>query len=157
MTIPEDIAGWLQGHLTILCEDRSLKRTSASRISRNGALVFLVVMNLLAMPLFLYFSSEFWTLSGENSPWNAPEDTSLWGYLAIPLLATSLFTNIVVIPRVMTELFYRKDFRLLLIWCACLLVFFSTYVYDQSRKPDDYLAPANDFAPGQPRHEPKVN
>lgn len=135
----------------------SLKRMSASRISRNGALVSLVVTNLLTIPLFLYFSSQFWAPPGENGPWNASDDTSLWGYLAIPLLAAGLFTNIVVIPRVMTELFYHKDFRLLLVWCACLFVFFSAYVYDKSRKPDDYLPPGDDFTPGQPGHASKVN
>jgi hypothetical protein len=116
----------------------SLKPMSASRISRNGALALLVAANLLVVPLFLYFSSEFWTPPGENGPWSAPRDASLWGYLALPLLAIGAFTNIVVIPRVMTELFYRKDFRLLFIWCACLVFFFSAYVYDQSRKPSDY-------------------
>jgi heme/copper-type cytochrome/quinol oxidase subunit 3 len=127
----------------------SLERMSASRISRNGAIVFLVAMNLFATPLFLYFSSEFWAPSGENGPWNAPEDTSLWGYLAIPLLAISLSANIVVIPRVMTEFFYRKDFRLLLIWCACLFVLFSAYAYDKFRKADYYLAPGDDsITPG---------
>lgn len=134
---------------------RRPKHMSASRISRNGAIVFLVVMNLFATPLFLYFSSEFWAPFGENGLWNAPEDTSLWGYLAIPLSVISLSTNIVVIPRVMTELFYRKDFRLLLIWCGCLFVFFSAYAYDKSRKPDHYLAPGDDsITPGQPS---KVN
>jgi hypothetical protein len=138
--------------------ERSPKRMSASRISRNGAIVFLVAMNLFATPLFLYFSSEFWAPSGENGPWNASEDTSLWGYLAIPLLAISLSTNIVVIPRVMTEFFYRKDFRLLLIWCACLFVLFSAYAYDKSRKPDHYLAPGDDsITPGQPRDASKAN
>jgi hypothetical protein len=115
----------------------------ASRISRNGALVLLLAANLLAAPLFLYFSSQFWTLPGENGPWDAPRDASLWGYLALPVLAAGVFANIVVIPRVVTELFYRKDFRLLFIWCACLFFFFLAYTYDQSRKPDDYST-AND-------------
>ena len=129
---------------------------SASRISRDGALVFLVVTNLLATPLFLYFSSQFWAPPGENAPWNAPEDASLWGYLALPLLAAGAFANIAVIPRVMIELFYRKDFRLLLIWCACLFVFFSAYIYDGSRKPNDYIPPDDNPARGQPGHESKV-
>ena len=55
----------------------------------------------------------------------------------------------------MTEFFYRKDFRLLLIWCACLFVLFSAYAYDKSRKPDYYLAPGDDFI--TPGHASKVN
>jgi hypothetical protein len=131
----------------------NLKQMSASRISRNGAVAFLVAANVLATPLFLYFSSQFWAAPGESGPWNAPRDASLLGYLALPLLATAVFSNIFVIPRVVTELLYRKDFRLLLVWCACIATLFSAYIYDWSRKPNDYIPHDDDFHLG---HESKV-
>jgi hypothetical protein len=124
----------------------STKRMSASRMSRKGAIVFLVVTNLLAIPLFLYFSSQFWPPPGEEGRWEGPGDALLWMSLAFPWLAAGAFANMVVIPRISTELFYRKDLRLLLIWCACLLTFFSAYVYNGFRQPDDYLAPADNSA-----------
>jgi hypothetical protein len=136
--------------------ERSLKRMGASRISRNGALVFLVAANLLGIPLFLYLSSQFWTPPGENGPWSAPRDESLWGYLALPLLVTGAFTNIVVIPRVMTEFFYRRDFGLLFIWCACLFLFFLAYVYDGSRKPNDYFTANDGSSSEQSSHRPTI-
>ena len=137
--------------------ERSLKRMGASRISRNSALVLLVAANFLAIPLFLYFSSQFWTPPGENGPWSAPRDASFWGYLALPLLATGAFTNIVVIPKVMTELFYHKDFRLFLIWCTCLFFFFLAYVYDGSRKPNDYSTTNDGSSSEQSSHGLTMN
>jgi hypothetical protein len=119
----------------------SLKRMSASRLSRNGALVLLVVANLLAIPLFLYFSSRFWTPAGEEGPLDGPGGALLWMFLAFPWLAAGALTNIAVIPRISTELLYRRDFRLLFIWCACLFIFLSAWVYDRSRQSNDYLAP----------------
>jgi len=125
----------------------------ASRISRNIALVFLVVANLLATPLFLYFSSQFWTPFVEGGPHDSPVDALLWGYLALPWLAVGVFVNISVLPRVATEVFYRKDFNLLFVWCACILIFFSAWMYDSSRQPEDYLAPNADSPAGQSGHE----
>jgi hypothetical protein len=136
--------------------ERSLKPMGASRISRNGAIVFLLAANLLAIPLFLYFSSQFWTPRGENGPWSAPRDASLWGYLALPLLVSGACTNIVVIPRVMTELFYRRDLGLLFIWCACLFFFSSAYVYDGSRKPNDYFTADDGSSSEQSSHRQAI-
>ena len=136
--------------------ERSLERMRASYISRNGALVFLVVANLLATPLFLYFSSKFWAPLTEGGPGDSPADALLWGYLAFPWLAAGAFANISVFPRVITEVFYRKDFQLLLIWCVCVLIFFSAWMYDSSRQPEDYLAPGGDSSLGQSGHESKV-
>lgn len=135
--------------------DPSLKPMSASRISRNGALVFLVVTNLLATPLFLYFSSQFWAPLAQGGPTDSPVDALLWGYLAFPWLAAGAFANVSVFPRVVTEVFYRKDFRLLFIWCACIIIFFSAWMYDNSRQPEDYLAPGGDSSAGQSGHESK--
>lgn len=130
-----------------------LKRMSASRsISRNGALVFVVVANLLATPLFLYFSSEVWAPHGEEGLWGGPGDAIVWTYLAFPWLAFGAFANIVVIPRIAAEFFYRRDLRSLFIWCACLLVFFSAWFYDGSRQFNGSLVSQDKFAPGQSNH-----
>ena len=74
--------------------ERNLKRMSASRISRNGAIVFLVAGNLFAIaaiPLFLIA-----ILGSARREWSVEcsRDASLWGYLAIPLLAISGYPQI---------------------------------------------------------------
>jgi hypothetical protein len=136
--------------------ERSLKLMSASRISRNGALVFLVVANLLTIPLFLYFSSKFWAPLIEGGPGDSPVDALLWGRLAFPWLAAGAIINISIFPKVIIEVFYRKDFQFLFIWCACVLIFFSAWMYDNSRQPEDYLAPGGDSSLGQLGHKSKV-
>jgi hypothetical protein len=124
----------------------SLKRMSAPRISRNGALVFVAVANLLATPLFLYFSSRIWAPRGQEGLWGGPGDAIIWTSLAFPWLVFGAFANIVVIPRIATEVFYRKDFRILFVWCACVLVFASAYVYDWSRQFNGNLVSEDNFA-----------
>jgi hypothetical protein len=129
-----------------------LKRMNASSISRNGVLVFVVVANLLTTPLFLYFTSRFWAPPGEEGLWGGPGDPIFWTLLAFPWLAAGAFANLAVIPRIATEVFYRKDFRLLFIWCVCVLLFASAYVYDGSRQFNGSLVSEDKFAPAQPDH-----
>lgn len=136
--------------------ERNLKRMSASRISRNGVLLFLVVTNLLTIPLFLYFSSKFWAPLAEGGPGDGPGDALLWGRLAFPWLAAGVIVNISLFPKVIIEVFYRKDFRFFFIWCACILIFFAAWMYDNSRQPEDYLAPGGDSSLGHSDHESKV-
>jgi hypothetical protein len=133
--------------------ERNLKRMSASRISRNRALVFLVVGNLLTIPLFLYFSSKFWAPLIEGGPGDSPADALLWGRLAFPWLAAGAVIDISILPKVVIEVFHRKDFPFLFIWCACILIFFSAWMYDASRQPGDYLAPSGDSSLGQSGHK----
>ena len=75
--------------------ERSLERMSASRNSRNGVLVFLVVANLVATPLFLYFSSQFWAPRGEEGLLGGRGDPILWTVFALPGLAAGAFSNVV--------------------------------------------------------------
>jgi hypothetical protein len=103
----------------------NLKRMSASPISRNGALVFLVVRNLLTIPLFLYFSSKFWAPLIEGGPGDSPADALFWGGLAFPWLAAGAIINISLLPKVVIGIFDRKDFQFIFIWCVCVLIFFS--------------------------------
>lgn len=132
--------------------EHSLKHMSASQRSRNGALVFMVVANLLGTPLFLYFSSQFWAPRGQEGLLGGPGEPILWTILALPWLAAVAFSNIAVIPRMSTELFFRKDVRLLLVWCACILMFFSAWVYDGSRQFNGSLVSDDNFGPGQSGH-----
>ena len=136
--------------------ERNLKRMSASRISRNGALVFLVAGNLLTIPLFLYFSSKFWAPLIKGGPGDGPAGALLWGCLAFPWLAAGAIINISILPKVITGIIHRKDFKFLFIWCVCILIFLSTWVYDSSRQPGDYLAPSRDSSLGQSGHESRV-
>ena len=135
--------------------ERNLKRMSASRISRNGALVFLVVGNLLTIPLFLYFSSKFWAPLIKGGSGDSPADALLWGRVAF-WLAAGVIINISILPKLIIGIPSHKDFQFLFIWCACILIFFSAWMYDSSRQPGDYLAPSRDSSLGQSGHESRV-
>jgi hypothetical protein len=116
----------------------------------------MVVANLSAIPLFLYFSSRIWAPRGQEGLWGGPGDAIIWTYLAFPWLAFGAFANIIVIHRVAVEIFYNKDFRLLFIWCTCPLVFFSAWVYDGSRQFNGSLVSDDNFTPRSPSHRSTI-
>ncbi len=128
----------------------SLKRMSASHISRNGVLVFLILANLLAIPLFLYFSSWIWAPQGQEGLWGGPGDAIIWTSLAFPWLIFGAFCNVVVIPRIATEVYYRKDFQILCIWSVCTLLLSSAYVYDGSHQYNGSLVAEGKIMPTKP-------
>ncbi|RBP15894.1 hypothetical protein DFR50_107164 [Roseiarcus fermentans] len=88
---------------------------SDSNTQRNRALLFLMLANVSAVSLFLYFGSQLWAPPGQEGLWGGPGDPILWTFLAFPWLFVGALANIVVIPRIVAEVYYNRDLPLLLI------------------------------------------
>ncbi len=131
-----------------------LKRMSASCRSRNNALVFLIVTNLLSVSLYLYFASWIWAPPEEQGLYRGPGDPIIWAFLAFPWLAAGAVVNILVIPRIVNNLLYYRDLRLFFVWFTFVLAFISAFEYDRSRQYNGSLVSQDTFAPRRAGHGP---
>jgi hypothetical protein len=96
----------------------------------------LVVVNVPAIGLFLYFASWIWAPRGQEGLYYDAGDSVAWGLTAFPILLVSTLTNIVMSRSIFVQLFYYKNWRPFLLWLVIVVVWVAAFKYDSGRHFD---------------------
>ena len=106
----------------------------SARRKRRTTLVILSVLNVFCLSLYLFFASWIWAPADESGLLGGPGDPIIWTFAAFPFLMAGIVASIIIIPRIICDIFYYKDFRLLAVSSISIILFLSAFEYDRSRQ-----------------------
>ena len=94
---------------------------------------FWLLVNIIGLPLYLYFASWIWAPHFEEGLLGGPGDPMIWGSTAFPVLAVCALADLLWLVLILVRRHWSPKWPALVLWVLVVACWYAGLAYDRSR------------------------